>query len=327
MELNTMIVGDLHFSDRYTGHHKDYWQNCIDVIDMITQSIIDNNITHLILTGDIIGLHEKNLKNRESLLYILMVFKKWNELTNNNVYSVRGNHDMDGKMVDFELFTTLGYIKTADYVDIGQTRFHLMDYGDARREISVDDDKYNIAVMHNNIQVDGLTTWFRGGAGFELSELKNLYGVSLVVAGHIHDPSIKTVSTTIIDKEVSLFYVGNPTRPKKDNRWKSCFGLIVKDNTETGYTEVIQHTFDLKPYDEIFQSTFEDMKQDIDEDDEEVSRLDIDELSNILDELQRYNITGGFDYKSQVMRVAGLDKEASDLALSYIELVETELNG
>lgn len=324
---NTLIIGDLHISDRYTGRHVDYWSNCIEVLDMITEAIIDNKVTHVILTGDIVGMNEKNLRHRESLVYLMLVFRKWGELTNGNVYSVKGNHDMDGKMTDFDIFTTLGVIKTAEQLDIGETRFHLMDYGDIRRVIEVDDDKYNIAVVHDNIQVEGLTTWFNGGAGYELSELKNLYGVSLVVAGHIHEPSIKTVSTTIIDKEISLFYVGNPTRPKYDkNIWNTCFGMLVQDDgTTVGVATV---NFNLKPKEELFCKTMDDITTEelLGEDGEEKeSGIDIEELSSILEELQRYNIGGGFDYKSQISRVAGLDKEASDLALMYVESVEREL--
>ena len=40
MEKKVLIIGDLHISDRFSGKHKDYLQNCFDCLDMIEKSII-----------------------------------------------------------------------------------------------------------------------------------------------------------------------------------------------------------------------------------------------------------------------------------------------
>lgn len=91
MDSKVLIIGDLHISDRFSGRHIDYLENCFDCLDMIEKSIVDNNITHLICLGDWIGigLAEKNLKERSSLLRLIQVLQRWNKLLKGNVYRDR----------------------------------------------------------------------------------------------------------------------------------------------------------------------------------------------------------------------------------------------
>lgn len=321
--FNPLIIGDPHISDKYSGRHVDYFRDCVEFIDMVTDEMRKNNVTHLICTGDWIGrTTEKNLQSRDTLMYFMKVLQVWNVMTNGNVYSARGNHDYSEKLTDFEMFVTLGLIKTADFIDVGSTRIHLINYGEHDREITVDENKYNVAVMHTNLQVEGQTNWFIGGNdGVELSSLENLYGVDLVVAGHIHNPSVRLVSTSIRDKEISLFYPGNGTRPRYEpNIWTKCFGILLSTDDEG--TQLGQVEFKLRPSNEIFQSTYEDMDEDVIEN---TPVFNIEQLTDILNELKNYNIMGDADYKSQVVKFGGVDKEAVDLALDYIERVEVEM--
>lgn len=324
-EYRPLIIGDLHISDKYSGRHVNYLENCIEVIQLITEKMRENKVTHLILTGDIIGLSEKNLVRRDTLLYFMKVLQKWNDMTNGNVYSIRGNHDFGSKLTDFEVFTSLGLIKSVDNLDIGGIRFHLIDYGEETRQIEVDKDRYNVAIMHNNMQIEGVTTWFRGGKdGVEVSSLNNLYGVELIVAGHIHNPSVRMVMTSIRDKDIHLFYPGCPTRPTYDRDiWEKCFGVLFNTNDE-GDVSLGQVVFELKPASEIFANTYADIEDEVIEEDTEPT-YSLEELSSILAELQNYNIASGEDYKAQIRRVAGIDKEAAELALNYLEKAENKL--
>lgn len=325
-KAKAMIVGDLHISDRYSGRHVDYFRDCTEFLAMVTEEMEKNQVTHLILTGDLIGrTTEKNLQSRDSLLYFMKVLQVWNQMTNGNVYSIMGNHDISQKLTDFQLFVSLGLIKKADYLDIGAVRFHMIDYGDYKRQITLDESKYNVAVMHTNLQIEGVTNWFRGGNdGVELSSLENLYGVEFVVAGHIHDPSIRVVETSIRDKSIQLFYPGNGTRPRYDrNLWDKCYGLIFETDANDDVS-LATVEFKLRPVEDVFQSTFDDIEED-----EEVIGdapvINIEQLSEILEELKNYNILGETDYKTQIIKLGGIDKEAVDLALHYIELVEGEM--
>lgn len=318
-----LVIGDLHVSDVYSGRHVNYWENCMDILSRITDTIKTEGIQHLYLLGDLVGIREKNLKQRANLLAFIQILTEWNTLTNGNVYAVRGNHDTSNSLSDYDMFLALGLIKNLDYVDMGDVRFHMVDWGSERRKLTIADDSYNIALMHNNIQVEGLTTWFRAGEGIELSSLDNLYGVQLVLAGDIHDPSIKLVSTSIRDIEVSLFYPGCLTRPKFDkNIWDTAFGIIVESSPYgVAYNQL---NYKLKPASELFRQTLDDV-DDVDLDlDTDEPIINIVELTKILEELQNYNLNNG-DIRTQITRLAGLDKDAATLALSYIDKIEEEL--
>lgn len=323
MENKILVIGDLHISDRFSGRHKDYLENCFDCLDMIEKSIVENEITHLICLGDWIGigLAEKNLKERRTLLRLIQVLQKWNKLLNGNVYSLRGNHDIGKNMTDYDFFVTMGLLKYVPQLDIGSCRLHLFNYGEETRPIVVDNDKYNVGCFHTNLLIEGLTTWYRGGVGVELSSLKNLYGISMAIAGHIHNPSMRLVSTSINDSDISLFYPGCPTRPRLEpNMWEKCYGVVLTTNEFDTQMDVI--TFDLKPLEEVFTTLDEDPTKDID--DEETVPFDLEALNEILNELEYFNVNSGLDYDSQIRRFAGLDKVAADIALGYLERAEAQ---
>ena len=318
-----LIIGDLHISDRFSGRHINYLENCFDCLDMIEKSIVDNNITHLICLGDWIGigLAEKNLKERSSLLRLIQVLQKWNKLLNGNVYSLKGNHDIGKNMTDYDFFVTMGLLKYVPQLDLGSCRFHLFNYGEETRTIYVDNDKYNIGCFHSNLLIEGLTTWYKGGVGVELSSLKNLYGVNMAIAGHIHNPSMRLVSTSIGDSDISLFYPGCPTRPRLEpNMWDRAYGVVI--TTDEVETQMDLINYELKPLEEVFTTLEEDPTKGID--DEESVPFDLETLNEILNELQYFNVNSGQDYVSQIKRVAGLDKKAADIALKYLEDAEAQ---
>lgn len=318
-----LVIGDLHISDRFSGRHINYLENCFDCLDMIEKSIVDNGITHLICAGDWIGigLAEKNLKERSSLLRLIQVLQRWNKLLNGNVYSLKGNHDIGKNMTDFDFLVSIGLLKNIKQLDIGSCRFHLFNYGEETRGIEIDDDKYNVGCFHTNLLIEGLTTWYKGGVGVDLSSLKNLYGINMAIAGHIHNPSLRLVSTSIGDSDISLFYPGCPTRPRLEpNMWDKCYGVVFTINDFNTSMDLI--TYDLKPLEEVFTSLEEDPTGVID--DEESVPFDLDALNEILSELQYFNINSGQDYVSQIKRVAGLDKTAADIALKYLEDAEAQ---
>lgn len=320
-----LIIGDLHISDKYSGRHVDYFRDCIDFLADVTEEIKKNSVTHLILTGDLVGrTTEKNFQSREALLYFMQVLQVWNQLTHNQVYACRGNHDMGQHLTDFEVVKALGYLKQADYLDLGFIRFHLLNYGDHNRSLTIDPQRYNVAVTHTELHVDGLTSWFfRSKEAVDLASLKNFSGIDLVVGGHIHRPSLRMVSTTIDGHDIQLFYPGNGTRPAYDsNLWDKCYGVLLSsDETQVSLGQV---TFQLKPVEESFSSTFDDLANS-DTEEEDQPLYDVAQLAEILKQLNDYNLVGEGDYKTQLKRLGGLDQAAVNLALRYIEQVEGEM--
>lgn len=322
MENKILIVGDLHISDRFSGRHVNYLENCFECLDMIEKSIIENKITHLICLGDWIGigLAEKNLKERSSLLRLIKVLQKWNQLLKGQVYSLRGNHDIGKNMTDYDFFVSIGLLKNVTQLDVGSCRFHMFNFGEETHAIEIDENKYNIGCFHTNLLIEGLTTWYRGGVGVELSSLNNLYGINTAIAGHIHNPSLRMVSTSIRDSDINLFYPGCPTRPRfEPNMWDKTYGVIFTTNEVTTSMDVI--TYNLKPFEEVFKNVEEET---VDLEEDETAPFDLEALNDILNELQYFNINSGQDYVSQIKRVAGLDKTAADIALKYLEDAEAQ---
>ena len=63
---------------------------------------------------------------------------EWNNITNNNVYSLRGNHDIGHKLTDFDLLLELGLIKNVNQLDVQVARFHMFNYGEETRKILIE---------------------------------------------------------------------------------------------------------------------------------------------------------------------------------------------
>lgn len=322
--MTALVVGDLHISDKYSGRHVDYFQDCVDFLTDITKQMEQHHVTHLFITGDFVGrTTEKNLKSRDAFLYFLKVLQVWNNMTDGHVYSNRGNHDISETLTDFDCFESLGFVRVPSHVDMGAIRFHLLNYGEHDRQIEVDDSKYNAVIAHSELHVDGLTSWFfRSKEAVDLATLDNLYGADIVIGGHIHTPSVRMVTTQIRDREVSLFYPGNGTRPKYDqNLWTKCYGVLFSTDGEN--VSLGQVEFTLKPVDQVFRSTFDDYPEE--QDDSQAPVFNVDQLAEILQQLNNYNLIGDGDYKTQVVKLGGLDKDAVDLALKYIAQVEGEM--
>lgn len=321
-ERRVLNVGDLHLTNTNVGRHKDYMFNCMTVCDGITETMIERGITDLVLSGDVIGVREKNIRNREAFLYFMTVFKRWNDITGGNVYATIGNHDASESLTDFEMLVTLGYIKTPESVEYDNMMFHFLHYGDIKRDISVAEDKFNIAVVHNTIQVGSTTTWLPPDKmTFELSELKNLYGVSMVLAGHIHRPSVRAVTTSIGDKDITLVYLGNPTRPSAEpNLWEQVIYFIA-ETTDEG-TDAESLLYDLTPSSELF---YEELNVEEVLEDERGELFSIEELSDILKELSQYDLTGDMRYKDKLKKRGKVDPEALEVALRYVENAERSL--
>lgn len=320
MNNKVLVVGDLHISDSYVGSHQDYWGECVSILGSISSIIQKRGITHLILTGDLVGIREKNFKQRESLMVFMMTLKRWNELTNNNVYSVIGNHDISGRTTDFELFESLGLINTTrtlgkNYVDIASTRYHLINYGDEGLELSFRDNGSNIGVTHADIQISGKTTWWYPSAvRFELSTMENWKGLEMIIAGHIHNPSPKMVSTDIDGSNISLFYLGCPTRPRKGDNWDSCWiTQFDVDDLDVNCT-----VLELPLPHDVFVKTTEDIEEDFE--DTEVTK--IEELAAILNKLSEYKLDSDDDIEGQIKRFSGVDTKAMNLALEYYNAVK-----
>lgn len=323
-----IVISDLHVSDKPSRVHVDYMRDCIEHLTEITELIRDNNITHVFLLGDLIGrTTERNLQSRGTLMYMMVVLQTWNALTNNQVYSVRGNHDYSTHLTDFEMFVSLGLVRNPSHVDVGSVRFHLVNYGEQERSLDIHPEFYNVALTHTELHVAGMTPWIlRSKEAVDIETLDNFYGIDFIIGGHIHIPSPKVVSTYIKDREISLVYPGCKLFTAYErNPWTSTYAIYF--DTDENDVKMGQFEFKIRPHDELFNPRKSSNEEE--EEDDVLSGapvLDIAQLSEILSELTQYNLIGDGDYKSQIKRLGGMDKEGVELALQYIEQVEQDFS-
>jgi hypothetical protein len=77
---NVLIVGDMHLSDVYTGRHKNYLQNCFKCLGDVERNVKDTQPCAVVFLGDLVGVNEGNIRNREVLNMICKSFKTMNSV-------------------------------------------------------------------------------------------------------------------------------------------------------------------------------------------------------------------------------------------------------
>lgn len=321
-----MIIGDLHFSDVFTGKHKAYLEECCWVLGCISKKIEERTPSAIVLLGDIIGWVETNIRDREVLSFFAKELRFWGKIC--PVFAVRGNHDGRG-YPDFNLFTELGLIIPCEvcggYFDyygeegseVPEVRFHLVDYNREDRALNYAmGGASNIVLGHNNYKIAGVTTWYKEHDGIELGLMQNFGDVDMVISGHIHNPSPEIYATQMVSgRSCMLFYPGCPTRPIKDkNMYESCWYVFLGYNEQTRSTDIKTEVFDLQPLDEIFyeDELFLDDRTD-------AEKLRREQLTDILDDLLKYRMNNG-DAFDQIDKIPSASEEAKGVAKRYLQL-------
>lgn len=265
-----VIIGDLHYSDKYKGSHIDYLRNCYRVMEQVELNIerIKGNYgkVSVIFLGDLFGVNEKIFTTNSFMLRVYDHFTRLKALTDGHVYSVRGNHDIGhNDTTSFETLAHLGsYLVPASHVDYfisddDGIRFHFLHYGEETRELNKLDGFADVVLAHNDFGLPGLPDygWFPSPKRLDLEGMSNLNGVSLVISGHIHQPSPEPAYVTLPSgNEATLFYPGCPTRVKVDENYDDCHMVVFyPQGTEVGYTH---ESFGLVPASELFLVKSED---------------------------------------------------------------------
>lgn len=318
------ICGDLHLDDRQVGRHKNYYANCVDICEKITNVIKEKELTHLILLGDLFGNTQHIVQKQSARIHFTEYFVKWNQMLNGNVYSVIGNHDKGAYATDFELLVTTGLVKIPRELDVGAYRIHFLNYGESNRALNMAQDKENVVVAHEYFTIEGQTNYIKARGGLELSDMQNLKGVSLVVCGHIHNPSKTYLNTRIDGTPIYLYYPGCLTRPSKERDLWDVANILVMtsmvDNENPNNTEVAEEAVDvtLAAQDEVFLDTPALNAVDVDV----LECTNVEVLGDILRNLQEYNLTVQGGYKEQIHRFGGMDSEATATVLKYVEQAE-----
>lgn len=317
------LIGDLHFSDRPVGKYTDYFGMCREVGEQISKTIVSENLTHLFIAGDIVGTHSNTMHTHGARLYLMQLFAQWNQLLDGNVYSLKGNHDAGSNTCDYDLLQGAMLIKHADEVDCGAFRIHMIDFGCDNRTLNFNDELINVAFMHTHLTIENKTNFIPFKGGTELSDMVNLKGCEVVACGHIHNPSLGYLNTSIQETPIALIYLGCPTRPSAADKWDKTSMLILettvdKEGNATAAQKLV--TFNLRDKSEITKETLANSRLDEMESQEDITN--IEELERILSNLDNFQIGGIGSYKEQLKRLAGLNQAAADLAIEYIDKAE-----
>lgn len=329
-----LIIGDLHLSDYYKGRHKNYLQNCFDVMEDLDKIIAKQKPNAIVLLGDLVGWTKPNIVSREILSKFCKYFIKWN--TYGPLFSIKGNHDTHG-YPDFLLFSELNLIVTSaaceGYFDFygkaddtePSVRFHLVDYGSEQNHLAIADGNVgNVVLAHNNFTIAGMTTWYSGGEGIELGHLESFSDVDMVISGHIHNPSPDFCETTMLNgKNCTLYYPGCPTRPiyEKNNMYDSVKIVEAVFNESSQMTDFNTIDMPLKPIEEVFDLTgIDENEKTQDEIDEELRKA---ALSDVLSDLVKYRMNQT-DPISQIANIPNASDDAKKIATDYLQ---TAMNG
>ena len=81
-----LIIGDLHLSDYFKGRHKNYLQNCYDVMEKLDKIVADSKPSAIVLLGDLVGWTKPNIISREVLSNFCKYFIKWNTINKNLIH-------------------------------------------------------------------------------------------------------------------------------------------------------------------------------------------------------------------------------------------------
>lgn len=313
-----LIFGDLHLSAIYQGKHKSYIQDCYETMDRIVEIAKETRPSAIIFTGDLMGVNERNIRDHQFLMRVVMFFGMLYNITKGNVYAVRGNHDI-GDFTDFDLILGLGYFKNPKYVDyrVGDShelRFHFVNYGEEHNKLEIDPDSNasNVVIGHADYYIDGVTNWYSDKKNrVELKTLNNFIGVDLVVSGHIHRPSEEMVYTALPNGEtVGLFYVGSPSRTAE--RYDDCWYFSFEYDSKSGSTGYDAYYMNLKPASEVF---YDESEFDYEEEESETSSSE-EALNLIINEIMESRLATG-DIFGQIDRVPA-DEDCKEIARKYL---------
>lgn len=310
----SLIVGDLHLSDRFRGQHKNYQLVCVKVLNLILDKLRTGEFNSLIFLGDLFGVSENHIKDASFMALIMDAFSEMNRLTQGRVFSVRGNHDRGGA-TSFDIFLKAGengLIKNPGYIDMGESaRLHLINWGSEEAELNIKPGVKNIGLGHNfyNDSEGIKNSFFTENQSANLDTLENLHDLSMIISGHIHTPKNYKVTLPDMKRSIQIVYPGSPTRDKEriDN-----ILLVVLTSNEGNFKVNARAWADLPKHEDMFwpEATPSEVEG------EHIS-ADVDQLREIL-----LGISSGADFGSieeAIKNFPGSDERAKEKALEIFQ--------
>ncbi len=320
-----LIIGDLHLFDGKVSTHINYEKESLEVFEGIVDGCAEikknyckpDEPFYICFSGDLSGaLSAKRFQSLTFRAEICKLIYRANEITNNNVYSIIGNHDYSATdMTELMFFVELGLIKLLDVIDIEQDNVRLigLNYGDLDRQFDVKEGALNVAVIHDNVAFKDINMGFYKGNYQFVEDKKSLSAVDVIYAGHIHNPTNFYTKEIYEGKPINLMYLGCPLRPAYEKDiWETVNIGVVQNGTFTAYT------LELSPSSTVFNLTA------IDDDElaeEVVINNNVEEdMKTIINSLLNYDNNRFFESISEQIKLyPNYSEEAKKKALKYYE--------
>lgn len=321
-----IILGDLHLFDGKVSTHVNYEKESLDVFEGIVdgcaeikkQYCKEGEPFYILMTGDLSGaLSAKRFQSLAFRAEICKLLLRANEVTNNNVYSIMGNHDYSATdMTELMFFVELGLIKLLDVLDIEEDKARMIgvNYGDLDKEFDIREGVLNVALIHDNVAFKDINMGFYKGNYEYVEDKKCLSKVDVIFAGHIHTPTNFFTKEIYEGKPINLMYLGCPLRPSYEkNIWETVNIGVVQNGTFTSYS------LELSPSNTVFNLTAID-------DDELINELNInnanveEDMKTIINSLLNYENNRFFEsITEQIKLYPNYSEEAKKKALKYYE--------
>ena len=202
--IEFVITGDPHLAIDVqvpAGRHPDtFYQEQRDKLNFIKQYGKDNQITNLILPGDILNYKAPTLYTAASINSLIKEFKNLREQY--TIYSISGNHDMKFSSRDLKQESVYNiFVQGHMLTDLNKKTFDLtdtvtlsgIDYNPSKETLltevenlnsSLTKDKINILVLHEHLLPDGESLRF--GEYLNYSEFTRFDKIDIIISGHLH---------------------------------------------------------------------------------------------------------------------------------------------
>lgn len=245
-----MII--LIYADLHLYNHHGLLVNSETALNNLTyfkNYALSNNIDTIVCAGDF--FHTKARAYAPHVIQARLRLKDWFKAGLNH-YIIIGNHDManQNNSMNSIVFAFNEYAKIIpDYffIDIGQTRLHLMSYTKSLfPHFIMAKNRKNVLITHLDIVGFTMSNGFRAANGFKMSDLADF---DLVITGHYHKHQEKD----------NIVYIGSTHQTSFAERDQT-HGFLVFD-TDTLEYQFIENT-DAPKYKELLVKKYEEIKDD-----------------------------------------------------------------
>jgi len=180
-----LIEGDPHLSSKNYGAHRDYPKESLELYKATTDKAEELKVTHIVSLGDFSYGRFNTLEYRAGVEREL---DRRNKITNNNHYTLKGNHDSATYgWTELEYYVKKGLIKPAENIQLGSLNVSMVDYGQHNKTqiIAPTEETINVVLAHDFFKFKD-TPLPDYGESKILDEMEQWFGVDWLICGHIH---------------------------------------------------------------------------------------------------------------------------------------------